>query len=129
MKTELDKKISAFEKQRKDDKEPMFQKDSANGAGRAGYEFLIATLFFAAVGFALDYQFDTTPWITLALFFIGFVTGIYNAWRVMNVSTEKVGLKYKTAPKSKLGYKEIGLKDEEIENEIAALKEQEKERK
>jgi F0F1-type ATP synthase assembly protein I len=112
IKTELDKKIRAFEKERKDDKEPIFAKTKSSGAaGRAGYEFLIATLFFAGIGFAIDYQLDTTPWVTLSLFFVGFATGVYNAWRSMNVSGEKVGLKYKTVPKSELGFMEMSAKN------------------
>jgi hypothetical protein len=51
----------------------------------------------------------TTPWITLALFFIGFITGIYNAWRVMNVDSEKVGVKYKAPPKAELGMHDIKM--------------------
>ncbi len=108
MKTDLDKKISAFEKDRKDDKTTMFSKSGA-GAGRLGYEFLIATLFFAGIGFAIDSQLGTTPWITLVLFFVGFITGVYNAWRVMNVDTEKVGVKYKAPPKSEIGSHDIEL--------------------
>ncbi len=108
MKTDLDKKIRAFEKDRADGKKTGFQKSSAS-AGRIGYEFLIATLFFAGIGFAIDSQLGTTPWITLILFFVGFITGVYNAWRVMNVDTEKVGLKYKAAPKSELGSHDIDL--------------------
>jgi F0F1-type ATP synthase assembly protein I len=112
MKTELDKKIRAFEKERKDDKAPMFAKTASSGAaGRAGYEFIIATLFFAGIGFAIDYQLDTTPWVTLSLFFVGFTTGIYNAWRSMNVSGEKVGLKYKTVPKNELGFMDMDKKN------------------
>ncbi len=108
MKTDLDKKISAFEKGRKEDKATPFQKSSA-GAGRVGYEFLIATLFFAGIGFAIDSQLETTPWITLILFFVGFITGVYNAWRVMNVDTEKVGVKYKTPPQTQLGSHDITM--------------------
>lgn len=121
MKTDLDKKIRAFEKVRADEKAPMFPKSSGAGAGRIGYEFLIATLFFAGIGFVIDMQIGTTPWVTLALFFIGFVTGIYNAWRVMNVDGEKVGAKYKAPPKSELGSHDItmplGRKDDEGENQ------------
>ncbi len=121
MKTELDKKIKAFEKTRADDKASMFPKSSGANAGRAGYEFLIATLFFAGIGFVIDMQLDTTPWVTLSLFFIGFVTGIYNAWRVMNVDGEKVGAKYKAPPKSELGSHDIsmplGRKDDDGENQ------------
>ena len=110
MKTDLDKKIRAFEKGRADEKAPMFTKiTSSNGAGRAGYEFLIATLFFAGIGFAIDYQLDTTPWITLTLFFVGFITGVYNAWRAMNVDGEKVGAKYMAPPKSEIGMHDISM--------------------
>lgn len=109
MKTELDKKIKAFEKNRADEKAPMFKNMKGSSAGRVGYEFLIATLFFAGIGFVIDMQLSTTPWVTLGLFFIGFITGIYNAWRVMNVDGEKVGAKYKTAPKSELGSHDITM--------------------
>lgn len=108
MKTELDKKIRAFEKGRTEDKSTMFTK-SGTDFGRVGSEFLIATLAFAGVGFAIDYQLDTTPWVTLVLFFVGFITGVYNAWRVMNVDSEKVGVKYKAPPKSELGSHDIKM--------------------
>jgi F0F1-type ATP synthase assembly protein I len=91
MKTPLDQKIDSFEKERQDAKPVSGSSRMAAGAGRAGYEFLIATLFFAGIGFAIDSQTGTTPWITLALLFIGLMTGIYNAWRVLNVSDEKIG--------------------------------------
>lgn len=121
MKTDLDKKIDAFEKERAQDKAPMFKKISGSSAGRVGYEFLVATLFFAAIGFAIDTQIGTTPWVTLGLFFIGFVTGVYNAWRVMNVDSEKVGVKYKAPPKSELGSHDIEMprakKADQTENE------------
>ncbi|MBY0429103.1 MAG: AtpZ/AtpI family protein, partial [Alphaproteobacteria bacterium] len=64
---------------------------------------------FAGIGFAIDSQLGTTPWITLGLFFIGFITGVYNAWRVMNVDGEKVGLKYKAPPKTELGSHDISM--------------------
>ncbi len=119
--TELDKKIKAFEKTRAEAKAPMFKKMSGTNAGRVGYEFLIATLFFAGIGFVIDMQLETTPWVTLALFFIGFITGIYNAWRVMNVDSEKVGAKYKAPPKSEIGSHDItmplGRKRDEDENQ------------
>lgn len=108
MKTDLDKKIRAFEKERKEDKSTMFSKSGAS-AGRVGSEFLIATLVFAGIGFAIDTQLETTPWITLVLFFVGFITGVYNAWRVMNVDTEQVGLKYKAPPISEIGSHDIAV--------------------
>jgi F0F1-type ATP synthase assembly protein I len=61
-------------------------------AGRAGYEIIVAIAFFTIVGALLDWQLGTTPWITLALFFIGFITGVYNAWRAMNATGDRVGL-------------------------------------
>ncbi|NDE89567.1 MAG: AtpZ/AtpI family protein [Alphaproteobacteria bacterium] len=109
MKTDLDKKIRAFEKVRADDKAPMFGKRTSSGAGRAGYEFIIATLFFAGIGFLIDIQLDTKPWITLGMFFLGFITGAYNAWRSLNVDSETVGAKYKSAPKVALDAHDIEL--------------------
>lgn len=87
-KNALDQKIRAFEKSRHPDGPKTSWASSS--ASRAGYELIIAVLFFSLIGFALDSQLKTTPWITLLLFFLGFATGVYNAWRAANVSSEKV---------------------------------------
>lgn len=99
----LDKKISAFEESRNEGKN-VNNAVSSNTASRAGYELLIAIAFFSIIGFALDKQLNTLPWITLGFFFLGFATGVYNAWRAMNVNSEKVGAireKYTKPPAAK----------------------------
>lgn len=99
----LDKKISAFEESRNEGKGNK-NSLSSNTASRAGYELLIAIAFFSIIGFALDKQLNTLPWITLGFFFLGFATGVYNAWRAMNVNSEKVGAireKYTKPPANK----------------------------
>lgn len=92
MKTELDKKIHAFEKAHNQENEEgrAAAKDASVG-GRAAYEMLIGTAFFSFIGYMLDLQLKTMPWITLGLFFVGFITGVYNAWRVMQAANNRVG--------------------------------------
>jgi|ERR1043166_2076681 F0F1-type ATP synthase assembly protein I len=100
MKPSLDKKISAFEKSR--EREPSMFANMRSGAGRAAYEFLVPIVFFGVVGFLIDVQLGTTPWITLGLFFLGFATGLYNAWKDVTYSSERVGFVHK-AQEPKIG--------------------------
>ena len=96
MNNDLDEKIRAFEKSRGLTPEKT---DSAGSEkppasqSRLAYEIIIAPLFFGGIGFLLDGQFATTPTLSLILFFIGFATGIYNAWRSLNGYKPGVGLK------------------------------------
>jgi F0F1-type ATP synthase assembly protein I len=101
MKTDLDDKIRAFEKEHKAPEPSAFQGMADSKAGRAGYELIIAIIFFAGIGVIIDLQLGTLPWVSLALFFLGFATGVYNAWRVTNASYDKIGDKigYKKEPK------------------------------
>jgi F0F1-type ATP synthase assembly protein I len=100
--SDLDKDIKAFEKKRAEEAAP--KKSDAGGmasAGRAGYEIIVSVVFFSVIGYALDYQLDTLPWITLVLFFLGFATGIYNAWRSLNAKGDRVGLTRVATPPKK----------------------------
>jgi F0F1-type ATP synthase assembly protein I len=95
MKSDLDDKISGFEQ--KWLKKAASDTPADTGGQRIAYELLIATIFFGGLGFLIDKQFDTTPTFTLILFFVGFATGVYNAWRRMQGLNEGVGL-IKDAP-------------------------------
>jgi F0F1-type ATP synthase assembly protein I len=91
--SDLDDKIRSFEQKRDAENKPAPSGTGAMAsAGRAGYEILVAVVFFSAVGGLLDWQLGTLPWITLVLFFLGFATGVYNAWRMMNAKGDRVGL-------------------------------------
>jgi len=90
MQNDLDQKIKQFEKDHSGEKTRL-DKKSAPPAVRAGYEFILATLFFGGIGYVIDLQLGSLPYASLGLFFIGFATGVYNAWRVMNLSEDKVG--------------------------------------
>ncbi len=96
----LDEKISDFEKKflDKPEKKESFGNNHSSST-RVGYELLIATFFFGFIGFMLDKQFGTVPLFTLLLFFVGFATGVYNAWRIANGTDNRVGLK-KADPKA-----------------------------
>jgi F0F1-type ATP synthase assembly protein I len=91
MPNELDEKIYRFEKKLEDEKKKPLA-SGMEGAGRAGYEIMVAMAFFTIVGVLLDWQLETMPWCTLVLFFVGFITGVYNAWRTMNAKGDRVGL-------------------------------------
>lgn len=96
----LDEKISNFEKKFMDKPEQTESFGShPSSSTRVGYELLIATFFFGFIGFMLDKQFGTVPLFTLLLFFVGFATGVYNAWRIANGTDNRVGLK-KTGQKT-----------------------------
>lgn len=43
----------------------------------AGFEFIVAVMLFAGVGWWLDGRFDTLPWLTVAGTGLGFVLGMY----------------------------------------------------
>ncbi len=92
MPNDLDNKIRHFEKKLEAENRPVSSGGMMAGAGRAGYEIIICLIFFTTIGGLLDWQLGTLPWITLALFFMGFVTGLYNAWRALNAKGDRVGL-------------------------------------
>jgi len=100
MPNELDEKIYRFEKKLEDENNPKPKSGGMESAGRAGYEIIVAIAFFTIVGALLDWQLGTMPWCTLALFFIGFATGLYNAWRAMNATGDRVGLTQVKSPKT-----------------------------
>jgi F0F1-type ATP synthase assembly protein I len=93
MSDNLDDKIRQFEQKREAENKPTPTGAGAMAsAGRAGYELIVCIIFFTVVGALLDWQLGTLPWITLGLFFMGFITGVYNAWRAMNAKGDRVGL-------------------------------------
>jgi hypothetical protein len=66
--SDLDDKIRSFEQKRDAENKPAPSGTGAMAsAGRAGYEILVAVVFFSAVGGLLDWQLGTLPWITLVL--------------------------------------------------------------
>lgn len=95
MPNDLDQKIRAFEKAHKGEDSSGIRSlaHGASAGGRVGFELLAATGFFALIGYALDAQLGTLPLFTLVLFFIGFATGIYNAWRVVEATNDRVGFR------------------------------------
>ncbi len=94
MKTDLDEKIRDFEKARngESDFDPSLAA-SNKSKSRIATEIIVAPLFFGFIGYLLDGQFGTVPLWSLILFFGGFATGIYNAWRASNGYSGDVGLK------------------------------------
>ncbi len=89
----LDDKIRKFEQKRDEANKPTPSNvGGMASAGRAGCELIVCIIFFTIVGALLDWQLGTLPWITLVLFFLGFITGVYNAWRAMNAKGDRVGL-------------------------------------
>lgn len=49
---------------------------------RIGTELVAAVAVGVGIGYALDQWLGTTPWLMVALFFLGSATGIYNVYRV-----------------------------------------------
>lgn len=93
MPNELDDKIEKFEKKIGKEKRPASMFNMATGgASRAGSEFIIAILFFTIVGLLIDWQVGTLPWVTLGLLLLGFITGLYNAWRSLTARGDRVGV-------------------------------------
>jgi F0F1-type ATP synthase assembly protein I len=91
--SDLDDKIRRFEEKRDEENNPKNAGTNAMAsAGHAGYDIMVAVVFFTVVGGLLDWQLGTMPWITLVLFFLGFATGVYNAWRTMNAKGDRIGL-------------------------------------
>lgn len=94
-----------------DDKLKQFQKSFGDGMGagdgndsskngvdlsgesksRVAYEIVIAPLFFGFIGYLLDQKFGTAPLYILLLFFVGFATGIYGAWKTMSGYGGRIG--------------------------------------
>jgi ATP synthase protein I len=52
-------------------------------ASRVGTEMLVAMLGGAFLGWAIDKAADTMPLFLLVFAFLGFGTGIYNVWRLV----------------------------------------------
>lgn len=53
-------------------------------AWRIAIEIVTAVVVCTAIGWLLDVWWDTTPWVMLAMLFLGFAAGINNAVRTMN---------------------------------------------
>ncbi|MBI3419947.1 MAG: AtpZ/AtpI family protein [Proteobacteria bacterium] len=100
MENNLGEKIRRFEKKLEDENHPKPTGGGMASAGRAGYDLIVALVFFTLIGVLLDTQLDTLPWFTLGLFFLGFATGLYNAWRTLNAKGDRVGLTQPFVPKS-----------------------------
>ena len=50
---------------------------------RIGSDFLAVVVVFGGIGWFLDGQFDTQPWLMLGLLTVGFITGFWMLVRVL----------------------------------------------
>ena len=49
-------------------------------AGRAGFDFVATVLAGIALGWCIDWGFNTAPWGILGMTIVGFASGMRNLW-------------------------------------------------
>lgn len=54
----------------------------------AGYDFAGTLIGSVIIGILLDRAFGTAPWILVGMVVLGFVTGIYGVWKMMQKPDE-----------------------------------------
>lgn len=59
---------------------------------RLGMEFMSGTIVGFLLGWAIDTQFDTSPWFLLIGIFLGFCAGILNIYRFISGIDEGIGI-------------------------------------
>jgi len=64
-------------------------------AGRMGFDFVATVMVCGAVGFLVDRQLGTRPWVMLGLLLAGFVAGLANMWRALGGYEQGIGWKPK----------------------------------
>jgi ATP synthase protein I len=65
------------------------------GVGRLGFDFTATVMGCGAVGFLIDRQLNSRPWVMLGLVLAGFVVGFANLWRVLAGYEEGIGWRKK----------------------------------
>ena len=80
---ELRKARQRHDKEHGEDR-PGLRSESSAGAGyRVGVELFAGMLFGGGLGWFLDKQFGTKPWLLVGLFLLGSAAGLLNAYRAV----------------------------------------------
>ena len=77
--------------------DPALQQGMALGL-RIGVEFVVAIVVATALGWALDRWLGTSPWLTIALFFLGVATGMVSVFRAVSGVRMAVGYRRPAPP-------------------------------
>ncbi len=59
----------------------LFSKDFLQ-AWTVGLNLVFATFTGLAIGYGLDYLFNTSPWLTIIFFFIGIIAGFRELYKI-----------------------------------------------
>ena len=83
---ELDRKIKDAKNQHQpeDDEALARQAEDANTGKKAGIEFSAHIIAGGLIGYFVDYLFDTLPLFFIIMMGVGFASGIYRSYLIMN---------------------------------------------
>jgi ATP synthase protein I len=75
-------KLEAQKNQKRQASDLALPKGSAAIMGRVATELVVGVVVGAFIGWSLDNWLETSPLFLLVMFFLGFVAGTLNVWRV-----------------------------------------------